>query len=101
MFAIFQVRCVTLFNLKFPRLLRLNNRTTTETLVSLKQKCIFEHNREFQSRKTLLIDIIFATEKISVDLFRAAAYMIMLVLHKDALFHYAPREHLKYGWPVL
>jgi hypothetical protein len=25
---------------------------------------------------------------IAVDLFRAAPYMFMLVLHKDALFHY-------------
>jgi hypothetical protein len=41
----------------------------------------------FEARKTLLIDIIFATKKISVDLFRAAPYMLMLVLHKDALIH--------------
>jgi hypothetical protein len=27
------------------------------------KKCIFEHYREFQARKTLLIDIIFATKK--------------------------------------
>jgi hypothetical protein len=37
-------------------------------------------------QEKLLIDILFAT-KIYVDLFRAAPYMIMLVLHKDALFH--------------
>jgi hypothetical protein len=60
---------------------------TAETLVSSNKKCIFEHYREFQARKTQLIDIIFATKKISVDLFRAAPYMLMLVLHKDALFH--------------
>jgi hypothetical protein len=47
---------------------------------------IFEHYREFQARKTQLIDIIFATKK-SVDLFRAAPYMLLVVLHKDALFH--------------
>jgi hypothetical protein len=51
------------------------------------QKCIFEHNREFQARKSLLIDTILAMKKVSVDLFRAAPYMLMLVLHKDALFH--------------
>jgi hypothetical protein len=44
----------------------------TETLVSLNKKCIFEHYREFQARKALLIDIIFAMKKKSVDLFRAA-----------------------------
>jgi hypothetical protein len=54
---------------------------------SLNKKYIFEHNREFQARKTQLIDILFVMKKISVDLFRAAAYMLMLVLHKDALFH--------------
>ncbi len=27
-------------------------------------------------------------KKISVDIFRAAPYMLMLVLHKDVLFHY-------------
>jgi hypothetical protein len=56
-------------------------------LVSLNKKCIFEQYREFQARKTLLIDIIFAMKKISIDLFRAAPYMHMLVVHKDALFH--------------
>ncbi len=48
----------------------------------------FEHYREFQARKTELIDIIFVVKKISVDLFRAAPYMLMLVLHKDALFKF-------------
>jgi hypothetical protein len=43
--------------------------------------------REFQARKALLIDIIFAMKKVSVDLFRAAHYMFLLPLHKDALFH--------------
>ncbi len=56
-------------------------------MVLLNKKCIFEHYREFQERKTLLIDIIFAT-KISLDLFRAAPYMLMLVLHKDVPFHW-------------
>jgi hypothetical protein len=53
----------------------------------IEQKCIFEPYRKFQARKTLLFDIIFAMKKISVDLFRAAPYMLLLVLHKDALFH--------------
>jgi hypothetical protein len=54
----------------------------------VKQKCIFENYREFQARKTLLIEIICAMKKITVDLFRAAPYMLMLVLHQDALFHW-------------
>ncbi len=50
-------------------------------------KNVFLNNyREFQGRKTLLIDIILAI-KISVDLFIPAPYMLMLVLCKDALFH--------------
>ncbi len=53
----------------------------------IEQKIYFEHYRQFQARNTLLIDIIFAMKKISVDLFRAAPYMLMLVLHKDVLFH--------------
>jgi hypothetical protein len=53
----------------------------------VEQKMYFEHYREFQARKSLLFDIIFAMKKISVDLFRAASYMLMLVLHKDVLFH--------------
>jgi hypothetical protein len=56
-------------------------------LVSLIKKCIFEHCREFQARKSQLIDIIFAMKKLWADLFRAAPYMFMLVLHKDARFH--------------
>ena len=53
----------------------------------IEQKMYFEQYRELQVRKTLLIDIIFDMKKVLVDLFRAAPYMFMLVLHKDALFH--------------
>jgi hypothetical protein len=51
------------------------------------KKSISEHYTELQTRKTLLIDTLFAMKKISVDLFGAAPYMLLLVLHKDALFH--------------
>ncbi len=51
-------------------------------------KNVFLNTAEFQARKTLLIDIIFAMKKISVDLFRAAPYILMLELQKDVLFHY-------------
>ncbi len=55
----------------------------------IEQKYIFEHYREVQTRKTLLTDIIFITKKkIADELFRAAPYRLMLVLHKDVLFHY-------------
>jgi len=37
----------------------------------------------------------FVTKKISVDLFRAAPYMHVLVLHKDALLHYVEVEKIK------
>ncbi len=50
------------------------------------KKCIFEYCREFQASKTLLIDIIFAMKKNSIDLFRAAPYLLILVLHRDVLF---------------
>jgi hypothetical protein len=36
---------------------------TTKTLVSLNKKYIFEHYREIQTRKYLLIDIIFVMKK--------------------------------------
>jgi hypothetical protein len=54
----------------------------------MNKKSIFEHYREFQTRKSLVVDIIFAMKKISVDLFSAAPYVLLLVQHKDALFHW-------------
>jgi hypothetical protein len=59
----------------------------TKTLVPLNKKCIFKHYTEFQARKSLLVGIIFTMKKNSVDLFRAAPYVLMLLLHKDVLFH--------------
>jgi hypothetical protein len=59
----------------------------TKTLVSLNEKCISEHYREVQTRKNIFIDIIFAMKKKFHDLFRGALYRLILVLHKDALFH--------------
>jgi hypothetical protein len=34
------------------------------------------------------LTLFLLMKKVSVDLFRAAPYMLMLGLHKDALFHY-------------
>jgi hypothetical protein len=53
----------------------------------IERKMYVEPCRGFQTRKTLLIDIIFAMKKKSVDLFRGAPFMLLLVPHKDALFH--------------
>ncbi len=64
------------------RLLSIYNKN----LSFIEHKCIFEHYREVQTIKTPLTEIIFVTEKISEDLFRAAPFMLMLVLQKDALF---------------
>jgi hypothetical protein len=62
------------------------NQFPTKTLVSLNKKCIIEHCREVQTRKCLLIDI-FSHKIFSNDLFRATLYRIMLILHKDVMFH--------------
>jgi hypothetical protein len=57
----------------------------------IEQKVFFEHCREVQTIKNLLIDI--AMTIFSDDLFRADPYRFMLVLHKDVLYHY---EDAKY-----
>ena len=54
----------------------------------IEQNHIFEHYKEIETRKNLLIDFIFVMKKNSDDLFRAAPYRLMLVLHKDAVLHY-------------
>jgi hypothetical protein len=64
----------------------------------IEKKCIFEHYREFQARKTLLIDVIFAMKKNYVDLFRAAPCMLILVLHQDAPFHFLPVTAVEAGF---
>jgi hypothetical protein len=43
-----------------------------KTLVLLNKKCTFEHYREVETRKNLLIDSIFVLKNISDDLFRFA-----------------------------
>jgi hypothetical protein len=58
-----------------------------KNLAFIEHDCIFEHYREVQTRKTLSTDIIFITKEFSDDLFRATPYRLMLVLHKDVLFH--------------
>ncbi len=59
---------------------------TTKTKFHWTKKRIFEHYREIQTSKHLLIDIIFVMKKNSDVLFRVALYRHMLVLHKAALF---------------
>jgi len=41
----------------------------------------------FRREKLYLLASFLPRKKISVDLFRAAPYMLMLILHKDLLFH--------------
>jgi hypothetical protein len=57
-------------------------------LVLLSKKCIFEHYREVPTIKNILIDIIFVMNFVSGDLLRPAPFSLLLVLHKDELFHY-------------
>ncbi len=49
---------------------------------------IFEHNREVQTIKNILIYIIFVMNFFSGDLFRGAPYSLMLLIDKDVLLHY-------------
>jgi len=58
-------------------------------MVSLNKKCILECYGEVQTRKNLLIDIIFAMNFFSNEPFRAAPWRLMSVLHKDVLFHWS------------
>jgi hypothetical protein len=63
----------------------------TETLVSLNKNVLLNTTESFKQEKYLLIDIIFAMKKVLVNLYRAAPYMLTLVLNKDALFHFAKK----------
>jgi hypothetical protein len=65
----------------------------SKTLTLFNKKCIFEHNREVQANKNLLIDMIFVMKFFSGDLSRAAPYRLMLVLNKDVLFHYIRQQN--------
>jgi hypothetical protein len=58
-----------------------------QNLGFIEQKNVLLNTTEVQTIKNLLIDIIFAMKIFYNDLFRAAPYRLMLVLHKDALFH--------------
>jgi len=58
-----------------------------QNLGFIEQKCTFEHYREVQTIKNLLIDKLLARKYFSDDLFRAAPNRVLLILHKDALFH--------------
>jgi len=59
-----------------------------KNLCIIEQKSILEQFTEVQWILNLLIDIIFVMKFFSDDLFRAAPYCLMLVLNKDAMFHY-------------
>jgi hypothetical protein len=54
----------------------------------IRQKCVFEHCWECETKKRLLNDIILVIKHYCSNLFRAAPYMILVALHKDVRFHY-------------
>ncbi len=54
---------------------------------TLNKKYIFEHNREVQTIKNLLIDMIFVMKIFFGDLYRADPNRLILVINKDALFN--------------
>ncbi len=53
----------------------------------IEQKMFFGHHIEVLTIKNLSIDIIFVIKILFGDLPRVASYSLMLVSHKDALFH--------------
>ncbi len=57
----------------------------TKPSVSLNKKRIFKHYNSY--KKTSINKHYFCHKKNSDDLFRATLYRLMLVLHKDVLFH--------------
>jgi hypothetical protein len=54
----------------------------------LNKNVFLSTTEKFKQEKNLLIDNVLAIEFFSPDLFRAAPYRLMLVLHKGALFHW-------------
>ncbi len=55
----------------------------------IEQKKYFWTLQRVSNKKNSINWHYFCHEKISVDLFSAAPYMLLLVLHKDALFHWS------------
>jgi hypothetical protein len=60
---------------------------TTETLVSWNKNVFLNTTESFKQENIYKLTLFLPLKKVSVDLFRAAPYMLMLVLHKDVLFH--------------
>jgi hypothetical protein len=54
----------------------------------IEQNMHFRTLQRGSNKKSLLIDTIFTTKLFSYYFFRAALYRLMLVLHKDLLFHW-------------
>jgi hypothetical protein len=59
-----------------------------KNLGCVEQKMYFCTIQKIKKIRNILIDIIFVMKLFSDDLFRAAHYRLMLVLNKDALFHF-------------
>ncbi len=54
--------------------------------------------RRASNNEQLLIFIIFVLKYFSDDLFIAAPYRLMLILHKDVLFHYLLNLYSQNSW---
>jgi hypothetical protein len=68
----------------------------------IEQKNYFLNTTEsFSKTNSINCHHFCAMEKNYVNLFRAAPYMLMLVLCKDALFHYKLQEKLRQYWGTL
>ncbi len=62
------------------------NPYTRKTLVSLK-KNVFLNTTEIFKQENIYRLTLFLSQKILMTFSRAALYRLMLVLHKDAIFH--------------
>ncbi len=54
----------------------------------MNNKGIFKHYKEVQTRKTYYLTLFLSWKIVSLDLFRAVPNRLVLVLHKNVLFHW-------------
>jgi hypothetical protein len=64
-----------------------------QNLGFIEQKMDFRTLQRGSNNKNLLIENISSRKYFSVDLYRAAPYRLMLVFHKDALFHLIQKQN--------
>ncbi len=63
------------------------NSYTTKIMVSVNKKVFLNTTERFKQENMYQLIFIFVTETNSDNFSRAALYRLMLVLHKDAIFH--------------